>query len=149
MSSPHLFFGLPSGRVNNGFHLYTLFTILSSGIRYKWPNRLNLWAFTWFIIFSRLYYCIYIFLICWNVNDFNYRMTSNCPLYYSLTTQWGRLLCKMKRPRASRPGMRVRLSPATDSFICSVPTRLGMQQASCPVGNWSLSSTVRAALAVS
>jgi hypothetical protein len=47
----HLIFGLPSGRVNFGFHLYTLFTILSSGIRRKWPNQLNLWAFMWFIIF--------------------------------------------------------------------------------------------------
>ena len=51
MSSSHLFFGLPSGRVNIGFHLYTLFTILSSGIRCKWPNQLNLCAFMWFIIF--------------------------------------------------------------------------------------------------
>ena len=47
----HLFFGLPSGRVNIGFHLYTFFTILSSGIRCKWPNQLNLCAFMWFIIF--------------------------------------------------------------------------------------------------
>ena len=35
MSSSHLFFGLPSGCVNIGFHLYTLFTILCSGIRCK------------------------------------------------------------------------------------------------------------------
>ena len=42
MSSSHLFFGLPSGRLNIGFHLYTFFTILSSGIRCKWPNQLNL-----------------------------------------------------------------------------------------------------------
>jgi hypothetical protein len=41
MSSSHLFFGLPSGHFNIGFHLYTLFTILSSGIRCKWPNQLN------------------------------------------------------------------------------------------------------------
>jgi hypothetical protein len=51
ISSSHLFFGLPSGRVNIGFHLYTLFTILPSGIRCKWPNQLNLWAFMWFIVF--------------------------------------------------------------------------------------------------
>ena len=51
MSSSHLFFGLPSGRVNIGFHLYTLFTILSSCIRCKWPNQLNLCAFMWFIMF--------------------------------------------------------------------------------------------------
>jgi len=51
ISSSHLFFGLPSGRVNIGFYLYTLFTILSSGIRCKWTNQLNLWAFKWFIIF--------------------------------------------------------------------------------------------------
>ena len=31
-SKMSLFFGLPSGHVNIGFHLYTLFTILSSGI---------------------------------------------------------------------------------------------------------------------
>jgi hypothetical protein len=31
MSSSHLFVGLPSGRVNIGFHLYALFIILSSG----------------------------------------------------------------------------------------------------------------------
>ena len=43
ISTSHLFFGLPSGRVNIGFHLYTLFTILSSGIRFKWPNQLNLY----------------------------------------------------------------------------------------------------------
>jgi hypothetical protein len=42
MSSYHLFFGLPSGLLNIGFHLYTFFTILSSGIRCKWPNQLNL-----------------------------------------------------------------------------------------------------------
>jgi hypothetical protein len=35
MSSSYLLFGLPSGRVNIGFHLYTFFTILSSGIRCK------------------------------------------------------------------------------------------------------------------
>jgi hypothetical protein len=40
MSSSHLFFYLPSGILNTGFHLYT-FTILSSGIRCKWPNQLN------------------------------------------------------------------------------------------------------------
>jgi len=51
ISSSHLFFGLPSGRVNIGFHLYTLFTILSSDIRCKWPNQLNLCAFMSFIIF--------------------------------------------------------------------------------------------------
>jgi hypothetical protein len=45
ISSFHLFFGLPSGCINIGFHLCTLFTILSSGIRYKWPNQLNLWTF--------------------------------------------------------------------------------------------------------
>jgi hypothetical protein len=42
ISSSHLFFGLPSGRVNIGCHLYTFFTILSSGIRCKWPNELHL-----------------------------------------------------------------------------------------------------------
>jgi hypothetical protein len=31
-SKMSLFFGLPSGHVNISFHLYTLFTILSSGI---------------------------------------------------------------------------------------------------------------------
>ena len=45
ISSSHLFFGLPSGHVKIGFHLYTLFTILSSGIRCKWPNQFNLCAF--------------------------------------------------------------------------------------------------------
>jgi hypothetical protein len=45
MSSTHSFFGLPSGHVSIGFHLYTLFTILSSGIQCKWPNQLNLCAF--------------------------------------------------------------------------------------------------------
>jgi len=44
-SSSLLFFGLPSGRVSIGFHLYTFPTILSFGIRYKWPNQLNLYAF--------------------------------------------------------------------------------------------------------
>jgi hypothetical protein len=29
MSSSHLFFGLPSGRVNIGFHLYTFFLFFS------------------------------------------------------------------------------------------------------------------------
>jgi len=38
ISSSYLFFGLPSGRVNIGFHLYTFFNILSSGIRCKWPE---------------------------------------------------------------------------------------------------------------
>ena len=42
ISSFHLFFGLPSGLFNIGFHLCTLFTILSSGIRCKWPSQLNL-----------------------------------------------------------------------------------------------------------
>ena len=42
ISSSHLFFGLPSGSVNIDFHLYTLFTILSAGIRCKWPNQLYL-----------------------------------------------------------------------------------------------------------
>jgi len=42
MSSSHLFFGLPSGRVSIGFHLYTFFfTILSSGIRCKYLNTLH------------------------------------------------------------------------------------------------------------
>jgi hypothetical protein len=45
MSSSHLFFGLYSGLLNIGFHLYTvLLTSLSSGIRCKWPNQLNLCA---------------------------------------------------------------------------------------------------------
>jgi len=51
ISYSHLFFGLPSGRVNISFQLYFFFTILSSGIRCKCPNQLNLWAFMWFIIF--------------------------------------------------------------------------------------------------
>jgi hypothetical protein len=51
MSFSHLLFGLPSGRVNIGFHLYAFFTILSYGIRCKWPNQLSLCAFMWFIIF--------------------------------------------------------------------------------------------------
>ena len=51
MSSSHLFFGLPCGHVDIGFHLYTFFTILSSGIRCKWPNQLNPCAFMWFITF--------------------------------------------------------------------------------------------------
>ena len=38
-------------QIKIGFHLYTLFTILSSGIRCKWPNQLNLCAFVWFITF--------------------------------------------------------------------------------------------------
>jgi len=42
MSSSHLFFGLPNGLVNIGFHLYTFLTILSSDIQCKWPNQLNL-----------------------------------------------------------------------------------------------------------
>ena len=45
MSSSHLFFGFPSGRVRIGFHLYNFFTILSSGIRCKWSNQLNLCPF--------------------------------------------------------------------------------------------------------
>jgi hypothetical protein len=45
MSSSHLFFGLPSGLLNIGLHLYTLFTIHSSDIRCKWPNQLNVCAF--------------------------------------------------------------------------------------------------------
>jgi hypothetical protein len=45
MSSSHLFFGRPSGFLNIGFHLCTYFTILSSGIRCKWPNQLNLCDF--------------------------------------------------------------------------------------------------------
>jgi hypothetical protein len=40
MSSSHLFFGLPSGCVNISFHLHAFFfTILSSGIRCKWPAK--------------------------------------------------------------------------------------------------------------
>ena len=65
ISSSHLFFGLPSGRVNIGFHLYTL-TILSSSIHCKWPNQLNLCAVMWFIIFlclinssNRFWFSIY------------------------------------------------------------------------------------------
>ena len=46
VSSSHLFFGLPIGLVNIGFHLYTFLTILSSDIQCKWPNQLNLCAFT-------------------------------------------------------------------------------------------------------
>jgi hypothetical protein len=47
MSFSHLFFGLPSGLLNIGLHLYTLFlfAFLSTDIRYKWPNQLNLFAF--------------------------------------------------------------------------------------------------------
>ena len=51
ISSFHLFFCLPSGHVNISFHLYSFFTILSSGIHSKGPNQLNLCAFMWFIIF--------------------------------------------------------------------------------------------------
>ena len=51
MSSSHLFFGLPCGRIDIGFHLRTFFTILSSGIRCKWPNQPNRCAFMWLIIF--------------------------------------------------------------------------------------------------
>ena len=45
ISSFHLFFCLPSGHVNISFHLYSFFTILSSGIHSKGPNQLNLCAF--------------------------------------------------------------------------------------------------------
>ena len=51
MSPSHLFFGLPCGHTDIGFHLYTFFTILSSSTRCKCPNQLNPCAFTWFIIF--------------------------------------------------------------------------------------------------
>ena len=51
MSSSHLFFGLPSGFIDIGFHLHTLFTIMSSCIRCKWPNQLNRCAFIWSIMF--------------------------------------------------------------------------------------------------
>jgi len=51
MSSSHLFFGLPSGRIDIGCHLHAFFTILSNGIRCKWPNQLNRCAFMWFILF--------------------------------------------------------------------------------------------------
>jgi len=50
ISFSYLSFGLPSGRLNVGFHLHTLFTILSSGIWCKWPKQLNLCAFRWFIV---------------------------------------------------------------------------------------------------
>jgi len=60
ISSFHLLFGLSNGRVNIGFHLYTIFTILSSGIRRKWPNQLNVCAFMWFTIFLCLIIYIYI-----------------------------------------------------------------------------------------
>jgi len=39
MSSSHLFFGLPNGRIDVGFHLYDFFNILSSCIPCKWPNQ--------------------------------------------------------------------------------------------------------------
>jgi len=54
MSSSHLLFGLPNGLVNIGFHLYTLLTILSSAIRCKWPNQLNLCACKQFVMSSCL-----------------------------------------------------------------------------------------------
>jgi hypothetical protein len=34
--------------------IYFFFTLLSSGIRCKWPNQLNHCAFMWFIVFLRL-----------------------------------------------------------------------------------------------
>ena len=51
MSSSHLIFSLPNGPVNISFHLYTFLTILSSNIRCKWPNQLNLCASVLFIMF--------------------------------------------------------------------------------------------------
>ena len=51
MPSCHLFFGLPCGCIEIGFHLYTVFAILSSSIRCKWPNQRNIFVFIWFIIF--------------------------------------------------------------------------------------------------
>ena len=42
MSSSHFFFGLPRGRIDNRFHLYTFFTILCSGNRYKWSNQFKI-----------------------------------------------------------------------------------------------------------
>jgi len=51
MSSPHQFFGLPCGRIDIGFRLYSFFTTLSSGIQCKWPNHLNRCVFMLFIIF--------------------------------------------------------------------------------------------------
>ena len=44
-------FGLPNGLVSIGFHLYSFLSILSSGIRYKWPNQFKLFAFIWFVMF--------------------------------------------------------------------------------------------------
>ena len=51
MSPSHLLSGLPCGRIDIGFHLYTFYTTLYSGIRCKWPNQLIRCNFMWFIIF--------------------------------------------------------------------------------------------------
>ena len=52
MSSSLLFFGLPCGRIDIGFHLYTYFLPFSlSAIQCKWPNQLNRCAFMWFTVF--------------------------------------------------------------------------------------------------
>jgi hypothetical protein len=52
MSSSRLFFGLLSGHVNIGFHFYTFFTVLSSGIQCKWSSQLNLCAFMDFFTYN-------------------------------------------------------------------------------------------------
>ena len=51
-SSSHLCLGFPLVLVDMGVHSYTFFTMLSSGIRYTCPNRTNLCALMWFMIFS-------------------------------------------------------------------------------------------------
>jgi len=69
MSPSHLFSGLPCHRIDIGFQLYTFFTILSSGIRCKWPNQLNCCAFMRCIVlycivfYSIVLYCIVLYCI--------------------------------------------------------------------------------------
>ena len=49
-SFSHPFLGLPNVLVAMGFHPYTSFTILSSGILYTCPNQPNLCNLMWFIM---------------------------------------------------------------------------------------------------
>ena len=63
MSSSHLFFGLPCGCMDIGFHLYTFFTVLSSSIWCKWPNQLNHCAFKLFIIFLCLINSLFVLIL--------------------------------------------------------------------------------------
>jgi hypothetical protein len=50
-SSSHQDSGLPTGLFVNGFNLCIFLTILISGILFMCPNRLNLWALTYFIMY--------------------------------------------------------------------------------------------------